>query len=84
MKRRFRLWDWRSSDHLFVLDNRHARRHAVTAGLEIIGSPGILLTAKEHGFLDAVQPVVDRLQALRFRLDISVRRKVLALANEER
>ena len=73
-----------SSDPLLVLDDRHARRHAVTAGLEITGTLGILLLAKERGLLDAVQPAVERLQALRFRLSVSVHHKVLALASEER
>ena len=72
-----------TADHLLVLDDRDARRHAVTAGLEITGTLGILLLAKEHGLLNSVGTAVERLQALRFRLGASTHRKVLALANEK-
>ena len=71
-----------ATDHLLVLDDRDARRHAVAVGLEVTGTLGILLLAKEHSLLDAVQPVVERLQALRFRLSAATRRKVLELAGE--
>ena len=71
-----------TADHLLVLDDRDARRHAVAAGLEITGTLGILLLAKEHGLLNSVRTAVERLQALRFHLGASTHRKVLALANE--
>lgn len=70
--------------HLLLLDDRDARRHAVAAGLEITGTLGLLLLAKERGVLNSVHTAVERLQALRFRLGPSIHRKVLALANEER
>ena len=72
------------SDHLLVLDDHDARRHAMAVGLEITGTLGILLLSKEHGLLGSVQPALDRLDALRFRLDTATRRMVLYLANEHR
>ena len=45
-----------TSGHLLVLDDRNARRYAAAAGLKITGTLGILVLAKEHGFLDSVQP----------------------------
>ncbi len=70
------------SDALLLLDDRDARRHAHALELEISGTLGVLLLAKERGILDAVRPVLDRLQALRFRLDASTRQSVLELAGE--
>jgi len=67
---------------LLLLDDRDARRHGRALGLEISGTLGVLLLAKERGALDAVRPVLDRLQALRFRLDDRTRQIVLDLANE--
>ena len=70
------------SDALLLLDDRDARRHAHALELEISGTLGVLLLAKERGILDAGRPVLDRLQALRFRLDASTRQSVLELAGE--
>ncbi len=70
------------SDALLLLDDRDARRHAHALELEISGTLGVLLLAKERGILDAVRPVLDRLQALRFRLDARTRQSVLELAGE--
>ncbi len=71
------------SDALLLLDDRDARRHARALELEFSGTLGVLLLAKERGFLDAIRPVLDRLQALRFRLDARTRQVVLELASEE-
>ena len=71
-----------TSGSLLLLDDRDARRHAIAAGLEITGTLGILLLAKERGLLDSVQPALDRLQLLQFRLSAATRRAVLDLANE--
>ena len=72
-----------AADSLLVLDDRDARRHAITMGLDITGTVGILLLAKECGIIDLVQPALDRLQGLRFRLSAETRRIVLNLAGEK-
>ena len=71
-----------TQDALLLLDDRDARRYARTLELEITGTLGLLLRAKERGILDAVQPVLDRLQALRFRLNDRTREMVLKRAGE--
>lgn len=70
-------------DHLLVLDDRAARRYAIAVGLEVTGTVGILLLAKERRLLDAVRPAMDRLQRLRFRLSAATYRRVIDLAGEE-
>ena len=70
-------------DHLLVLDDRDARRHAIAAGLEVTGTLGILVLAKECGLLGSIRPALNRLQALRFRLRTETYRAALELANEE-
>ena len=71
-----------TQDPLLLLDDRDARRYAQTLGLEITGTLGLLLRAKERGILGAVRPVLDRLQALRFRLNAKTRQMVLKRAGE--
>ena len=69
-------------DALLLLDDRQARRHAGALDLKISGTLGVLLLAKERGTIDAVRPILDRLQMLRFRLDAGTRQSVLHLAGE--
>lgn len=71
-----------TQDALLLFDDRDARRYARSLELDISGTLGILLLAKERGILDAVQPVLDRLQALRFRLHARTHHMVLKHAGE--
>ena len=64
-------------DHLIVLDDRNARRHAKAAGLKTTGTLGILVLAKEQGVIDTVRPILDRLQELQFRVDARTLKAVL-------
>lgn len=65
-----------------VLDDRLAREAALGLGLPVTGTLGVLLDAKRAGFLPAVAPVLDRLQAIRFRIAPTTREAVLRLAGE--
>ncbi len=72
----------KTPDSLVLLDDALARRHAKLAGVAFTGTLGVLLKAKQSGFLDAVTPVLDQLEVLRFRLDPTTRAAVLRLAGE--
>lgn len=65
-----------------VLDDALARRVAEILGLPLTGTLGVLVDAKRAGLVEAVEPYLDRLHALRFRLAESTRRAVLRLAGE--
>lgn len=67
---------------LLLLDDRAARRVAVSLGLQLTGTVGLLLLAKERRLIEQVAPELDRLQVLGFRLAESVRRAALDLAGE--
>jgi len=51
-----------------ILDERAARRLAISLGLAIIGVLGILLVAKQKGLIPAVRPTLDALVTNRFRI----------------
>jgi predicted nucleic acid-binding protein len=65
-----------------VLDDALARRVAQTLNLKLTGTLGLLVDAKRAGLISAVEPYLDRLQALRFRLAPHTRSAVLKLAGE--
>lgn len=67
---------------IVLLDDWLARRMANYLGVSVTGTLGVLLRAKAAGHLAAVRPVIDRLQALGFRLDPTTRVAVLELADE--
>lgn len=67
---------------LLLLDDRETRRHAKSQNLDVTGTLGILLLAKDRGIISAIHPILDRLHALRFRLDDKTRQAVLKVAGE--
>jgi predicted nucleic acid-binding protein len=67
---------------LVILDDALARRHAQLLGLRHTGTLGVLLRAKREGRLEAVGPILDEFERLRFRLDPGTRAAVLAEAGE--
>jgi predicted nucleic acid-binding protein len=71
-----------AEDPLVILDDSLARRFAQRLNLSLTGTLGLLLKAKQRGRIESVEPYLDHLESLRFRLDPSTRRSVLALAQE--
>ena len=67
---------------LVILDDRDARRYAEEIGLPFTGTVGILLEAKERGFIDAVRPLLDVLLENGVRLSPSLISDALQQAGE--
>jgi len=67
-----------------ILDDALAREIADTLDLRFTGTLGLLLDAKKAGLVPKVRPLLDKLQALRFRLASHTYEAVLqtCLANE--
>ena len=69
-------------DSLVILDDGLARKSAKDLGLKITGTIGILLKAKQRGYLNLIKPVIEELVLLGFRLDGTTREFALRLADE--
>ncbi len=67
---------------LVIIDERLGRRHARRLGLSITGTLGVLLKAKQAGFVPELAPLVTRLRQGSIHLGDSVVAKVLRLAGE--
>jgi predicted nucleic acid-binding protein len=65
-----------------VLDDRLARQAALHLNLPLLGTAGILLRAKREGHLQMIQPVLNQLTTLGFRLTPETARNILDLAGE--
>jgi uncharacterized protein len=65
-----------------LLDDALARRVAAMLGLAFRGTLGLLLDAKKAHLITAVEPLLDRLKLLGFRLSHDTQCSVLELAGE--
>jgi hypothetical protein len=67
---------------LVVLDDGLARHYAAHVVLAITGTLGILLKAREQGYLQAVMPLVEQLAGLGFRCNTATREHIRQLSGE--
>ena len=67
---------------LVIIDERKAGRYAQRMGLQVTGTIGVLLLAKEKGLIDAIKPPVAELQAHGLYLSSELVDKALQLTGE--
>jgi hypothetical protein len=67
---------------MVFLDDGDARRAALGLDIPVSGTLGILLFAKQKGLIGLIGPVLDHLEAARFRMAPKLRASVLDRAGE--
>ncbi|AHM60047.1 hypothetical protein D770_08940 [Flammeovirgaceae bacterium 311] len=67
---------------LIVIDDLKARKVAKSLNLQITGSLGILVKAKQKGHIDLLAPVLDDVQQTDFRISEKIVAKILSLVSE--
>lgn len=65
-----------------ILDDDPARRLAQKLGLNVIGTLGLLLSAKRHGLIPGLRPQMDALMATGFFIGPELYDQLLDLASE--
>lgn len=65
-----------------ILDDRKAREVAQRLGIPVTGTVGLLLKAKQEGLIAAIRPLLDALDAHKFRIGDALRAEALRLAGE--
>ncbi|MGC1393575.1 MAG: DUF3368 domain-containing protein [Coleofasciculaceae cyanobacterium] len=65
-----------------IIDERRGRNQATQLGVQVIGLLGILLAAKQQGFIPTVQPVLDDLMEQGFWIREQLYAEILQLAGE--
>ena len=65
-----------------VLDDGPARRVAGELGIQFTGTLGLLVDAKRHGLISAVEPLLDEVDRREFNMSPRIRHSVLKAAGE--
>lgn len=65
-----------------ILDDRLGRRYAKTLKLTVSGTLGILLRARSEGRISQIEPLLDQLDRLGFRLSARTRAAVVKQSGE--
>jgi predicted nucleic acid-binding protein len=66
-----------------LIDDRPARRLAEAAGLNVIGTLGLLLESKREGHIRTIRPELDKLLETSFFLSQELYDQLLRLADEQ-
>jgi len=66
-----------------LIDDLKAREIAKLRRLNVIGTIGVLLDAKEQGMIHELKPLLDKLMKKRIRINRELYEHVLELANEK-
>jgi len=66
-----------------ITDDLEARKLSIKLGLSIIGTLGVLLRAKQEGYISAVKPFVELIKQTDFRVSDDLYQTVLRKAGED-
>ena len=67
---------------LLIIDEKRGRRVAKDLRIEIIGSLGILLKAKQKGVIKEVKSILEKVEQTNFRVSRVLKQELLKRANE--
>ena len=70
------------SNSTLILDDLKARKLATKLGLEITGTAGVLLRAKNKGIVNSLGPLIDAIQKTNFRFSDALVEETLRMAGE--
>lgn len=71
-----------TKNSLLILDDRKARKLAETLGLVTTGTLGVLLKAKQSGYIQSIKDVLTSLKATDFRISDRLVEEILKEAGE--
>jgi hypothetical protein len=75
------LYKEQNADYL-LCDDKKAKKFAENFGIQVIGSLGILLKAKEKGYIASIKPIIEILRVSTLFIDEKTFSIVLRMANE--
>jgi predicted nucleic acid-binding protein len=69
-------------DCLLILDDLQGRKVANDLHLDFTGTLGVLVRAKKSGYITAIEPVLEKLKSIKFRISADVEQDILMQCNE--
>jgi len=75
------LYKEQDADYL-LCDDKKAKKFAQSFGINVIGTLGILLQAKERGYIEKITPIIEILRDSDIFIDEKTYKIVLKIANE--
>lgn len=69
-------------DCLLIIDESKGRKISRELGVNVTGTLGVLLTAKQKGIVTSLKPLIDKINLTNFYLSQNIISEVLLLANE--
>jgi predicted nucleic acid-binding protein len=73
---------WDTNADLLLIDELDGRQAALSAGIKVTGTVGVLVTAKRKGLISAIRPLLDVLRTLNFYISDSLYHSALSAAKE--
>jgi predicted nucleic acid-binding protein len=70
------------SHNFLILDDQNARKFAEKLGLAVKGTIGLLVIAKNRGFIPLLKPYFDQIQQTNFRISANLLERVLRDSGE--
>lgn len=68
-----------TAESLLIIDEKKGRRIAQELNLQIIGTLGIILKAKENGLINSIEDILEKLENADFRISPSLKKKILSI-----
>jgi len=71
-----------SEASLLILDDNKGRRAARRLNLNVTGSLGVILKAKQSGVIPAIKPIIEKIRLTNFWYSEAILQEILSLAKE--
>ena len=71
-----------NENSLLIIDERKGRLVAKRMGVSIIGTLGIIIKAKEKGIIEVIKPILEKLEAVQFRISLKLKKQILDKVGE--
>lgn len=73
---------WELQNVAIILDDLKARKAGIRMGLRVTGTIGVIVKAKQKGLVNAVRPILDKVQKTNFRVSEIIIEEAIKEAGE--